>query len=279
MNPLWNAVRRNAPGFVGFLALALLLASCVTISAESEFHEDGSASHVYEFTMEKALLSEAGEDLDLDLEGDFQEMEEQLRDTGYVVDWIDTDEHIGSRVSITAEDGRNVGEALNGLFSVGADGGEQPVNAFLGAFEQDGNAYTLDLTVDSDSLFAEELDGDQLGGGPDMSAAMLGSMIEMTYTVRLPGEIDLEETNGQMMEDGRVQWDIPLSGSTAFLAVSETEGDDASTLLILGGVGLLLLLAVGAAAAGLVLMRRKPAPVAAPAYADPGTPAPVLPED
>lgn len=271
-----NVVWRRARTIPVFLALALLLSSCITITAESEFQEDGSASHVYEFTFEKALMSEMGEgfDVESDIEGDFAEMEALLEGSGYSVEWIETDELIGSRVSITTEDSQNVGEILNNLFSAGADGGTQPVTAFTGTFDQDGNEHTLDLTVDGSSLFDEGMDDEDLGDTAGFSADMLAGMIDVTYTVRLPGEIDVERTNGQVLEDGRVQWDLPLSGSQAFLAVSATEGDGPSMLLLLGGTGLLLL-AAAAAILGFFLMRRKPEP--APAYVTTASPAAPLP--
>lgn len=251
-----------------FSAVALLLTSCFTVEVESDFAEDGSGVHVYQATIERAALDEFGEMADeAEFEDGFDESEEVARQMGYDVQRIDNDEYFGIRLSRPYEDSENVGRILNDLFTLGAD---QPVTAFSGTFTQDGNTHTLNVSVNGSELFGEieEEEG--------ISPAMLNAFITMTYTVRMPGEIDEDATNGRILPDGRVQWDLPLTGTQNFIAVSETEGDGIGTLMLLGVIGLLFLFIGGAAllALFLFLRSRKPQPAAEapPGYIDPDAP-------
>ena len=260
---------KNVPGIVLLLAAGLLLASCFTIEFESTFDEDGSGLHVYQATIERDAMDEfggMGDEFELD-EG-FDESEETARMLGYDVERIETDEHIGIRISRNYEDSENVGQILNDLCAVGAD---ESTSAFTGTFTQDGNTHTLNVTASGTELFGEELDEEGL------SPAMLSSFFTMTYTVRMPGELVEDETNGRILDDGRVQWDIPLTGSQTFTAVSETEGDGLSTLIILLVAGLLVVFIGGAGLLALFLFlrsrRTQPAAPAEGAYAtDPDAP-------
>ena len=264
MGPWWGMVQRRGLGLIGLLAIALLVTSCVTVSVESEFNEDGSARHVYTATFEHEFLDDfsEGAGAEVDPEEDFAEVEEQARQAGYEVERIDTEKEIGVRLSTTVEDNQDLGQVINDFFSSGGTETDEPVTAFSGSFSESDNTYVLDLTVDGDSLFGEEL------GSDEVPAEMMSSFFDMTYTVRMPGEVDVEETNGRVLPDGRVQWDLPLTGSETFSAVSETEDDRTPLLLILGGSFLVVLLAVGAALLGFFLLRRRPAPAAAPGLAD-----------
>lgn len=266
-------IQRHSRGIVGAIAAALLMTSCITVSVESEFDEDGSARHVYTATVERDVLAEFGE-TGINPEEDFAEAEEEAQAAGYEVERIDTDEELGLRISKTVEDNADLGQVINDFFSAGDTEGGQPVTAFIGSFIQDGDTHTLELTVDGDSLF-----GDELGtGDEEIPASMLSSLIEMTYSVRMPGEINTEETNGRILPDGRVQWDLPLSGTETFRAVSETEGDAFPLAMVLGGSALLLLI-VGGAVFVLLRGRQTPAvaPVAPAPYADPEAPTTQLP--
>jgi hypothetical protein len=239
---------KNVPGIVLLLAAGLLLASCFTIEFESTFDEDGSGLHVYQATIERDAMDEfggMGDEFELD-EG-FDESEETARMMGYDVERIDTDELIGIRLSRNYEDSENVGQILNDLFAVGAD---ESTSAFTGTFTQDGNTHTLNVTASGTELFGEELDAEGL------SPAMLSSFFTMTYTVRMPGELVEDETNGRILDDGRVQWDIPLTGTQTFTAVSETEGDGLSTLVLVLVIVLLFFFIGGAALIALLLLMR-----------------------
>jgi hypothetical protein len=259
---------KNVPGFVLLLAAGLLLASCFTIEFESTFDEDGSGVHVYQATIERDAMDEfGGMDDEFELDEGFDESEETARMMGYDVERIDTEELIGIRLSRSYEDSENVGQILNDLFAVGAD---EPTSAFTGTFTQDGNTHTLNLTVSGTELFGEELDEEGL------SPAMLSSFFTMTYTVRMPGDLVEAETNGRILDDGRVQWDIPLTGSQTFTAVSETEGGGLSTLVLVLVIVLLFFFIGGAALIALLLLmrnrRRTPDEPVAANPADPDAP-------
>jgi hypothetical protein len=251
-----------------FSAIALLLTGCFAVEVESEFEEDGSGVHVYQATIERASLDEFGGMADeTEFEDGFDDSEQTARQMGYDVERIDNDEYIGIRLSRPYEDSENVGRILNDLFTLGAD---EPISAFSGTFTQDGDTHTLDVTVNGSELFGE-IEEDE-----GISPAMLSAFVTMTYTVRMPGEIDEDRTNGRILPDGRVQWDLPLSGSSNLVAVSETEGDGVSTLLLLAVIGLLFLFIGGAALLALFLILRgrkaKPAAEAPPGTFDPNAP-------
>lgn len=256
MTVTWKKIR----GVSLLLIAGLLLSSCINMAVESEFNEDGSARHTYRVTIERAMLDQfsgMGLEGDFDLDTDFQEAEEAARELGLDVERIDTDDEVGLRLTLEVDDNSDLGQVLNDLFSAGAEGGEV-ITAFSGAFSQDGDTNSLNLTIDGAALMGEEMETEGI------SADMLGNMITMTYTVRLPGEINQEETTGRILPDGRVQWDLPLSGTESFIASSQSEssGSSAGTILL---VGFLLLLFIGGAV-GLALFvylrgRQTPAPV------------------
>lgn len=256
---------KNVPRFVLLLATGLLLTSCFDVALESEFNEDGSARHVYQSTIDKEALAEFGEmGEEMDPEEDFDEAEEEARELGYEVERIDTDQHIGIRLSKTVEDNQNLGQVLNDMFSAG---GEEEVDAFSGTFAQDDDTHTLNITLNSTDLLGDEAETE------GVSPAMLSGFITMTYTVSMPGELDEEETNGDVLADGRVQWDLPLSGTHNFIAVSETEGDGAGLLLWVVLGALLLAFVGGAALLALFLIMRNRKAAAQTTYpADPDAP-------
>lgn len=256
-------------GLTLLLVAGLLLSSCINMAVESEFNEDGSARHSYQVTIQRDMLDQF-EDMgeQLDPEADFEDAAEAARELGLNVERIDTEEEIGLRLTLEVDDNSNLGQVLNDLFSAGSEA-EEPISAFAGAFEQDGDIHTLDLTIDSEGLFGEDMQTE--GISPDM----LGNFFNMTYTVRLPGEINEEETTGRILPDGRVQWDLPLTGSESFIASSQSESSGASAGSILL-VGLLLLLFIGGAV-GLALFiylrgRQTPATATVTTY-DPDSPA------
>lgn len=250
---------KKLPGLTLLLALSLLLTSCFDVQVESEFNEDGSGTHSYRATIEKEAMEEFGESVDeAEFDDDFDESAETAREMGYDVERINTDEHLGIRLSRDYDDSENIDTILNDLFTLGS---EEPVSPFEGSFTSDGGTHTLDLTVNGGELLGEEIQDEG-----DISPAMLSGFITMTYTVTMPGEIDEEETNGRILDDGRVQWDLPLTGTENFVAVSTTDSG-VSTLMLAGVIGLLFLFIGGAAALALFLIMRnrraQPAPEAA----------------
>jgi hypothetical protein len=246
------------------LLLAVLLSGCIEVKIESEFDSDLSARHVFETTIEKEALEQlqsmGGEDTDTF--SDTEEIEREANEQGLDFERIENDERIGWRVSKRVEDSSDVGAALNEVFQ-GADPEAEPSSGgFSGTFTRDGDTFRLDLTVTSDEVFeGQEEDAEDLG--MDMS-----QIITFVYIATMPGEVT--ETNGTKIGDNKVQWDIPLTGTTTLTAVSqETGGGAASSNLLL--FGLIALLLIGGAVAAFLFMqrRRRPALGAAPASTAP----------
>jgi hypothetical protein len=270
--------RKKIPALMLLLAAGLLFSSCFTVAVESDFAEDGSARHVYQATVDREAMGEFGDMAEeLDPSEDFDESEQAAREQGYEVERIDTDTETGIRLIKTVEDNENLGQVLNDIFTAG---GDDEMDAFSGNYIRDGNTHRLNVTISDNGLLGDELEDEGI------SPAMLSGFFTMTYTVRMPGTLNEEETNGRILEDGRVQWDIPLTGAATFIAVSETEGDGVG-LLMWGILGVLLLAFVGSAVllAVVLLMRNRratetaqSAPVATSPYAGPDAPTAPLPQ-
>jgi hypothetical protein len=248
---------------VAMLLVATVLAGCIEVRVESEFDEDLSARHTFQMTMERQAYNQlqamggSGED---DPFGETEEARQAAEEQGLDFEEIDNDQHIGWRVSKRVEDSRDVGAALNEVFTESDPEAEQ-INGFSGTIERDGNTYRLNLVANSDQIFeGQEEETEDLG--MDM-----GAILTFIYVVAMPGEIT--ETNGTRLDDNRVQWEIPLTGTTTMTAVSETTGGgvggSTTTWIIVALVALLVL--GGALAAYLFTQRRRPQPAlgAAPA--------------
>ncbi|WP_188331912.1 LppM family (lipo)protein, partial [Streptococcus pneumoniae] len=87
-----------------------------------------------------------------------------------------------------------------------------PINSFSGSFRRDGNSYTLDLTFDADAFFNNAGQATE----EQVPMQMMSQMLTITYTARLPGEV--KEHNGTLLEDGRIQWTLPYSGTMTILS-------------------------------------------------------------
>jgi len=240
---------------LGILLAALLLGGCVEVQLESEYNEDGSARHAFEATIDREgieqLESLGGEGTDT---FDPEDGREQAEAAGFEFTPIDTDEKVGSRIAKSFDDGEQVGASFDEMFSVSADeGAEVPTGAVTGTFVKDGDAYRLNLTINSDILFEDSVpeDAEDTGfGDPE-------DFVDITYIATLPGEIT--ETNGNDLGDGKVEWELPLTGVSEITAISEVEGSGGGALLAIAGLVALLL--VGGLVGGYFFTRRRtPAP-------------------
>jgi hypothetical protein len=242
--------------------LVAVLAGCIEVRVESEFDDDLGAQHSFQMTMERQSYNQLramGGSTEDDPFGDTEEARQQAEAQGMDFEEIDTDQHIGWRVSKRVEDSRDVGATLNEIFTE-SDPEAEPVSGFSGTIERDGNTYRLNLVANSDQIFeGQEADAEDLG--MDMSA-----ILTFVYVVAMPGEVT--ETNGTRLDDRRVQWEIPLTGTTTMTAVSQASGGGVgggtTTWVLIALVALLVI--GGAVAAYLFTQRRRPAPLgAAPA--------------
>ncbi|MEZ4524205.1 MAG: hypothetical protein R3A46_21615 [Thermomicrobiales bacterium] len=257
------------------VAATLLLSSCVSMELESEFNEDGGATHTMELTINMEDLNQLG-DLgegggEIDPFENFDEVEQEAAELGYRVERIEDGDIVGVRLIQDVDDSSNLGDQLNGMFNAGATEGET-VSPFSGTFEKDGDDYTLNLTVDGSQL--TDTAGEGLGESEDLPIG-LDTLFDFTYTARLPGEIDEDETNGRVSDDGSVTWDLPLEGSQTLTAASSAGGDGSNLLLILVVVGIIVLgLIALAAVAFFIFMNRRGSSPAAATATGPTTPPP-----
>jgi hypothetical protein len=251
-------VRRisRLPAVVVGVVFAVLLAGCVDVQFESDFADDGSAVHAFQMTIEREGLEQlesfGGE---AEMTFDPEDGREQAEAAGFDFEPIDTDDEVGSRVSKTFDDGWQVGASFDEMLTSTADeGAALPVGAVTGTLVEEDGEYRLNLTIDSDILFAETpASGEDAEEVEDMGFGSMESFFDITYTATLPGEIS--ETNGTDLGDGKVEWELPLTGTTELTAVSEEGSDSSGGLLIIGGLIVLLLL--GGVAGVFLLTRRR----------------------
>jgi hypothetical protein len=264
------------PKLLALLCLGLLLSSCVTMAVESDFEGDGPATHSMTFTIDTSSLGSLGQDVD-PTEG-LDEAEDAAEREGYRVEQIRDGDIVGMKISIDVEDSSDLGQVLNNLYNAQSteDTGE-PITPFSGTFSEEDGEYRLELTVDGDELVQGA--GEDLGEGqaPEDFGFDLATIFDMTYTANMPGDIDEDETNGEILDDGRVQWELPLTGVETLTAVSSADDDDSNLLiwLLIGGIILLGLIGVAAVVFIIFMGRRSTAPATAgPESPEPGPGAP-----
>ena len=254
MTVIVRRITRRSVAALAVLLVAMLLAGCVEVQMDSEFNEDGSARHAFEATIDRDGLDQLGSFGGEAVESfDPEDGREQAEAAGFDYTPIDTDDEVGSRIAKTFDDGEQVGAAFDEMFSAGADqGAEVPLGAVTGTFVKDGDEYRLNLTIDSDLLFSSS-GVEDTDSAEDLGFGDLSSFIDITYTATMPGEIS--ETNGTDLGDGKVKWDLPLTGKSEISAVSK-EGSSGSGATI-AIVGLVALLLVGGLVAGYLFTRRR----------------------
>jgi len=232
------------------LVLATVTSACMQMDVQSDFAEDGSATHSIRFTISKQALQSMGVSE--------QDLEEQLQPQatpppGVTIEQINTEQEAGFLMRSEVDDATDLGAQLNQLLSTGSEGA--PINSFSGSFRRDGNSYTLDLTFDADAFFNNA----GQAAGEQVPTQMMSQMLTITYTARLPGEV--QEHNGTLLEDGRIQWTLPYSGTMTISARSETPSAFGGLLVLIVAAVIVAILLIGA---GIVLMtRRRPQPATA----------------
>ena len=249
------------------LPLVLLVAlavACVQVDIQSEFTEEGGASHSFRVAMSKEVLRSMGVP-----ESDLQQ---QLDPTvtpppGVTIEQFDTEDEIGFVMRTVVDDARDVGAQLNQLMAAGSEEDEAEAESFKGSMTRDGNRYSLDLTFDADAFFKQAGQAADEGIPPEMFIRML----RITYAVRLPGEV--KEHNGALLEDGRIQWTLPYSGTLRMTARSEVPQAFAG-ILVVAVVGAVLVVAAGTGVALFARRRRKPAALTAEPGSAEGGPLP-----
>lgn len=260
------------PKLLALLCLGLLISSCVTMAIESDFEDDGAGTHSMTFTIDTSSLGSLGQDVD-PTEG-LDEAEDAAEREGYRVEQIRDGDIVGLKVSIDVEDSSDLGQVLNDLYNAqSTEEAAEPIEPFSGTFSEEDGTYRLELTVDGDELVQGA--GEDLGEGqsPEDFGFDLATIFDMTYTANMPGDVDEDETNGEILDDGRVQWELPLTGVETLTAVSTADDDDSNLLiwLLIGGIILLGLIGVAAVAFVIFMGRRSTTPApAGPSAPEPG---------
>lgn len=245
--------------------LAVLLSGCIEVRIESVFEDDLSAVHALQTTIERQGLDQlaamGGEEVD-PFE-DSEQTREEAEAAGFTYEEIDTEEFVGWRVSKNFDDSSDLGGTLNRMFEE-SDPEAEAVNTFNGTLEKDGSTFRLNLTINSDDVFEDQEDTDDLGMDP-------ADLFSFVYIATMPGKVT--ETNGEIIGDNQVRWDLPITGTATLTAVSEEEGagGGASTIIIIAA---LVALVLAALAAGYFVMqrRRQPATLGATPAAATGIP-------
>jgi hypothetical protein len=220
------------------------------------------------FTIDMSDFGELGDLGEVDPFEDFDQIEEDAATQGYRVERIEEGDVVGVRIIQEVDDSSSLGDQLNGMFNAGAASGEE-VSPFSGTFEKDGDDYRLDLTVNGSAL--TDTAGEDLGDTEDLGLS-LDTIFEFTYTARLPGEVDEDDTNGSVSSDGSITWDLPLEGSESLTAVSSTGGDGSNLVLILVVVGILVLGLIALAAVVFFIFMNRRGSTPATATAVPAAP-------
>lgn len=232
------------PGAV--LLVALIVASCVSVEVESEFHADGSADHVVEATVDRQVLEQLAQQTGQEV--DFFQILDQLtqaaEERGFQVERIETDDRVGTRIIAEGvEDNSDLGSVLNEILSANQ---QAQISMFSGSYTVEDGVYRLEMMIDGQQiteLFSQML-GENAGQLPNVG---LDTLIDLTYSATMPGTIDEEQTNGQVLDSNHVSWEISLDEEQQLVAVS-TDEDEAFPwllLLIIGGIVLVLLIGGG----------------------------------
>lgn len=254
--------RRSIAWLTVFLSGLLVMSSCVSMDLESDFNEDGGATHTMALTIDMGDLGQLGDLGEGEIEPfeDFDEIEREASEEGFRVERIEEGDIVGVRLIREVDDSSDLGEQLNAMLNAGSTEGED-VSPFSGDFENDGDDFSLTLTVDGAQL--TDSAGEGLDDTEDLGIG-LDAIFEFTYTARLPGEIDEEATNGQISEDGTVTWDLPLDSTETLTAASSTGGggSDLTTILVVAGIIVLGLIALAAVIFFILMNRRGAAPAA-----------------
>ncbi len=211
------SARRLVVLVIGVLALA----GCqLDVVAEVDVEADGSGTIVVVAEADADLLQRVptiADDLILD----------DVRDAGWDVVGPDPTPDGGLIITL-AHDFADRNEATNLLRSIGPPFDDPSIGR-----RQEGDAATNTVSADLGlpDGFAAFADDDlvaAVGGIPfadefsqtesDPQSSMTAELI-----VTLPGDLVESETNAEVLDDGRLRWDIPLDGTTVIEASAQSE--------------------------------------------------------
>jgi hypothetical protein len=245
---------RRSVGFLALFAGSLLLPGCIQIGLDSDFSNPDQIRQTLQYTIDRSSVGQvrqSGGALGATLT-DREQTQLNAQRQGLQFEPIDTTDSLGARISVTMTAQQNeLGAQLNQFLNAALPNANIPAG-FNGTFQRDGTTYRLNLTINADQFFAPPA-----GPAPVPAEQVIDAF---TVTARMPGE--LRETNGAPQPDGRIQWSVPVTGTTTITAASHVAGSAASTTLLRAGYGVGALLSA-LLVAGYVVMRRRAALAAA----------------
>jgi hypothetical protein len=224
--------------------MLMVITGCGSAEFASEFHADGSARHMLEINIPTNELSEADS---ARISNFFTEIDQQSADNGLDVVRFQSGPMLVFRVSRTVENAEDVGAALNGLLNASGLNSSPGITApFSGVFRQEsqavgGRIYELNLTANGDELFEAITQETGLTIDPSWPPDLRANF-RVQYIATMPGRVT--ETNGMEVDDGKLIWDLPLTGVTTMTARSTLSSGGAATTFVV------IAIAAGAAIAG-----------------------------
>lgn len=244
-------IRLKCPAFALLLASSLLFSGCIQVGLDSDFSNPDQIRHTLAYTIDRANIGQvqqSGGPLGNALTNQ-DVVRHQAQNQGFQFEPINTADSVGARISTTMTAQQNsLGVLLNNFLTNAVPNGPTQ-QGFNGTFQRDGNTYKLNLVINADQVFA------QPGGGNGLvpTSQIFDSF---TVTARMPGT--LNDTSGTLLPDGRIQWNVPVTGTTNITASSKVAGGSSLSTLRLAGIagGALLIVVL---VAGYVMMRRRAA--------------------
>ena len=242
-----------------FALLALALSACrVESNVVLSIEEDGSGTVGFELGMDQEfrdLMEQSGGSLD-DILTDLPDLGGQ--------DVTPTNRTDGDMTYIGVE------SAVDDIsaFDFSSQGGE-----FFSAFSYEFDRKTASLTA---TISAGDIAGDAGAGDlPFDMSALTGEFFSANVVISMPGTV-VEHNADEVLGDGTLVWEIPLSGSTEIFAKSSFGGSSNSWIVWV--LGLVLLVGVVAAVTATIVSRKESKKaVAAAAAAAASTPVDTMP--
>lgn len=222
------------------LLAAGLLSACADLEIEVALNEDGSGTLRTAVSLNRALLDglSDGHASAASLLTDAG-LDASTFPTGVLYQPVDTDEVVGFRLEIPFTTGADPAAQIDEAFaSLGPDVG--PLVGPGGPFE----AFTLTRNGDAWRFEATTASSDS----PDGLSALLTQDASFTFRLRLPGEVTSTNAD-RTRDDGTLEWDLPLDGSSRSLAARATAGGSSGVPRRLGFVGVALAAGLALAAA------------------------------
>jgi hypothetical protein len=256
---------------IGMVVFALLLSGCINIQQEYWLNGDGSAKISMDVGMSDALLSMGGASGGSSQSSPFDDLKKEFSTSNTHIKNVQVNEYKKDAMQHFAvtfevanfEDFLKTQSAQNGEFDI-----------------------SLSHQTDGSIVFKQLTNLNKEGQTTGLDAASVSSMFKDMYWTVIVHAPQVISTNGSKMDDGTVQWKIPMADVFAGKAPSQltatyktTGGGGGGSVWIWLIVGLVVVLLAGAAGYYFLVLRKRPpqapagmTPGAYPGYPPPGSP-------